>query len=180
MPIRDALRRLEGVGLVEQIPHRGARVTGLSIADLRSISQARLALEPIVITEAATSFSPQDLERAEEALTRLTRALKQGDRALIARTHSAFHFALYGAARSPWLLRLIRLVWETSERYVNVLLDVKLIARAREPEHAQILEACERHDPTRASRLLERHLATTANALSGAMGGRELFHVDDD
>src|ERR1700735_5099302 len=42
MPIREAVRRLDGAGLVENIPHRGARVTQLSITDLAEVVEARL------------------------------------------------------------------------------------------------------------------------------------------
>src|ERR1700691_3303545 len=44
MPIREAVRRLDAAGLVENIPHRGARVTELSITDLSEVFEARLAL----------------------------------------------------------------------------------------------------------------------------------------
>src|ERR1019366_585418 len=37
MPIREALRRLDAAGLVENIPHRGGRVTQLSIPDLAQL-----------------------------------------------------------------------------------------------------------------------------------------------
>jgi DNA-binding GntR family transcriptional regulator len=38
MPIREAVRRLDAVGLVENIPHRGARVTELSVIAPRPAS----------------------------------------------------------------------------------------------------------------------------------------------
>jgi len=38
------------------------------------------------------------------------------------RAHTAYHFALYEAARSGWLLRLIRPAWDSCERYRPVLL----------------------------------------------------------
>jgi DNA-binding GntR family transcriptional regulator len=50
MPIREALRRLDAAGLVENVPHRGARVTELSLGDLAEIFEARLALEPLAGT----------------------------------------------------------------------------------------------------------------------------------
>ena len=56
MPIREALRRLDAAGLVENIPHRGARVTELSIADLAEVYEARLALEPLAVSRAAERF----------------------------------------------------------------------------------------------------------------------------
>ena len=53
MPIREALRRLDAAGLVENIPHRGARVTELAIADLAEVYEARLALEPLAVRRAS-------------------------------------------------------------------------------------------------------------------------------
>src|SRR5471032_2414444 len=52
MPIREAVRRLHAAGLVENIPHRGARVTELSITDLAEVYEARLALEPLAVSRA--------------------------------------------------------------------------------------------------------------------------------
>src|SRR6516165_10179832 len=66
MPIREALRLLDSVGLVENIPHRGARVTELSIEDLREVYEARLALEPLAVRHAAENFTDADAARARE------------------------------------------------------------------------------------------------------------------
>src|SRR4029450_5865281 len=44
MPVREGLRRLEALGLVEIIPHRGAWVRDLSAGDLRDTYATRRAL----------------------------------------------------------------------------------------------------------------------------------------
>src|ERR1700735_2299561 len=59
MPVREAVRRLDAAGLVENIPHRGARVTQLSITDLAEVVEARLALEVLAIRRAAERFTEQ-------------------------------------------------------------------------------------------------------------------------
>src|ERR687897_2614748 len=53
MPVREALRRLDAAGLVENVPHRGARITELSVDDLREVYAVRLELEPLAVREAA-------------------------------------------------------------------------------------------------------------------------------
>src|ERR1700752_5274853 len=58
MPIREAVRRLDAAGLVENIPHRGARVTELSVSDLAEVYEARLALEGLAIRRAAERIRP--------------------------------------------------------------------------------------------------------------------------
>src|SRR4051794_30652230 len=45
MPVREALRRLGALGLVEIAPHRGARVAEVSIEDLEDTYRVRLLLE---------------------------------------------------------------------------------------------------------------------------------------
>src|SRR6266513_158236 len=73
MPIREAVRRLDAAGLVENIPHRGARVTQLSITDLDEVYEARLALEVLAIRSAAEGFTPGGEANARQRLDELNR-----------------------------------------------------------------------------------------------------------
>ena len=88
--------------------------------------------------------------------------------------HTAFHFALYDAADSRWLLRLIEPLWETSQRY-RLAANVAPKLRTRSVEHEVILQACIEHDAELAARSLYNHLTRTANVVSQAMGGTTLF-----
>jgi DNA-binding GntR family transcriptional regulator len=173
MPIREAVRRLDAAGLVENIPHRGARVTELSIDDLAEVYDARLALEPLTVRRAAERFTDEQASTAADRLAALNRLPDDNSTATWA-AHTAFHFALYDAAGSTWLLRLIRPLWETSERY-RLAAPVKRKLATRRGEHELILEACIDHDGDRAALALHDHLAMTANVVAKAMGGDELF-----
>jgi DNA-binding GntR family transcriptional regulator len=179
MPIREALRLLDSVGLVENIPHRGARVTELSIDDLREVYEARLALEPLAVRHAAENFTDEDAQQAADRLAEHVRASKQRALGPIWSSHTAFHFALYEAANSRWMLRLIHPLWESSERYRFAMLPVRLNLDKRRLEHEQILQACIDHDPDRASAELHNHLARTANMIAAQMSGssEELFEL---
>src|SRR4029077_9265046 len=64
MPIREAIRHLHAVGLAENIPHRGARVTELSLTDLQEVYEARVMLEPLAVRRAAERFSKADAKEA--------------------------------------------------------------------------------------------------------------------
>jgi DNA-binding GntR family transcriptional regulator len=173
MPIREAVRRLDAAGLVENIPHRGARVTELSIEDLKEVYDARLALEPLTVQRAAENFTDEFAATASERLAALNRLPDDNSPATWA-AHTAFHFALYDAAGSNWFLRLIRPLWETSERY-RLAAPVKRKLATRRGEHELILQACIDHDGERAAVALYDHLAVTANVVAKAMGGGELF-----
>ncbi len=175
MPIREAVRRLDAAGLVENIPHRGARVTQLSVTDLAEVYEARLALEVLAIRRAAERFTATEAATAAARLADL-HAMSDDTSAATSAAHMAFHFALYAAADSAWLLRLVRPVWETAERYCLEVPECRQLA-ARESEHQAILAACVTHDPDAAAVALRDHLARTANNISVAMGGERLFEL---
>jgi DNA-binding GntR family transcriptional regulator len=173
MPIREAIRRLDSAGLVENIPHRGARVTALSIEDLENVYEARLALELPTIRRAAQRFDTRHEAIARARFTELHR-LTDDNSAATSGAHAAFHFALYDAADSAWLLRLISPVWESSERYCLETPQCRRLA-GRIGEHEAILEACVANEPDRAAVALHNHLAATANTIAQAMGRERLF-----
>ena len=177
MPIREALRRLDAVGLVEHVPHRGARVAELSVADLREVYEARLALEPLAVRHAAERFTGEDAERATAALARHVDGYRRDDAPSAWAAHTEFHFALYRAAGSRWLLRLITPLWESSERYRLASLPRGRSLDERRREHERILEACITRDPDAAALELRNHLALTANLVARSMGSGELFEI---
>lgn len=175
MPIREAVRRLDAVGLVDNVPHRGARVTELSVTDLAEVYEVRLALETLAIRRAAARFTGERAAYARRCLVALENVTDDASVAS-SEVHATFHFALYDAAESAWLMRLIRPAWQVSERYAFEWPQVRRL-EARAPEHQEILAACEAHDPDRAAAALHAHLATTANDLAEAMGGRPLYQL---
>jgi DNA-binding GntR family transcriptional regulator len=173
MPIREAVRRLDAVGLVDNIPHRGARVTELSVRDLSEVYEARFALEVLAIRRAAERFDAEDQASARQRLDELQR-MSDDNSASTSAAHAAFHFALYEAADSAWLLRLIRPIWETAERYCLEFPECRQLA-ARAGEHEAILAACIARDPEKAAVDLHDHLAFTANNIAASMHGGTLF-----
>jgi len=150
MPIREALRRLDAAGLVENIPHRGGRVTQLSIGDLGEVYEARLALEPLAIARAAARFDERQTALAGERLAVLDGLIAENSPDTWA-AHTAFHFALYEAGDSSWLLRLIRPLWDTSQRY-RLALNIARDPHTRFAEREWILQACINHDADLAAR----------------------------
>jgi DNA-binding GntR family transcriptional regulator len=169
-PVREALRELGRLGLVVQIPHKGAHVAELSAEDLRDTYDVRLVLETKAVWLAAERFGPADEAAAETHLAAYDKALWASAMRDARASHSGFHFALYSAAGSPWLLRLIRPVWENSERYRFMTAASAEALRERDREHRQILEACIEHDADRASALLHDHLSSTVAHVAKHMG----------
>jgi DNA-binding GntR family transcriptional regulator len=177
MPIREALRRLDGVGLVENVPHRGARVADLSVEDLNEVYDSRLMLEVPAIGRAAENFSDEDAANAAEWLERLESAIKRENDAESLQAHTGFHFALYRAASSRWLVRLISPLWDSAERYRVSTAGTRLLFQSRVDEHEKLLAACREGQTAVAEARLWNHLVRTANLISTEMGGQELYEL---
>jgi DNA-binding GntR family transcriptional regulator len=175
MPIREAVRRLDAVGLVDNVPHRGARVTELSVTDLAEVYEVRLSLECLAIRRAAARFTQERARYARQCLTHLE-SMADDASVTTSEAHAQFHFAFYDGAESAWLLRLIRPAWQVSERYALEWPQVRRLDE-RADEHREILAACEDHNPDRAGDALREHLSTTANSLAEAMGGGPLYQL---
>jgi DNA-binding GntR family transcriptional regulator len=178
MPIREALRRLDADGLVENIPHRGASVAGLTIEDLREVFDARLLLELPAIEGAAARFTDADERDAAGSLDRLEDATERGEKTLALSAHTSFHFGLYLASGSRWLPRLISPLWDNAERYRVAALGGSLgLFEARAREHRDLLGACAAHESDRAAALLWNHLVLTANAIFKEMGDDQRYEL---
>ena len=78
-PVREAVRRLESLGLAVHIPHRGARVSELALDDLRDTYEVRLVLEPLAVRRAAGRFTAQDAATARARLADYAGAHERGD-----------------------------------------------------------------------------------------------------
>ncbi len=175
LPIREALRRLDGLGLVEHVPHRGARVKELSLEDLHDLYDARLHLETMVIRRAAGRFTDEAASLARTALAEEQEAENRNDRMAAWMAHTRFHFALYEQCGSTWLLRLITPLWESSQRYRMRLTQLEEDLPHRRAQHDRILAACVAHDAPRAEKEIRNHLVQTADLSMRAMGGKAVF-----
>jgi DNA-binding GntR family transcriptional regulator len=175
-PIREAVRQLEALGLAEHVPHHGAKVVALEIEELRELFSIRLSLETMAVRRAAELFDADDELAARSHLADLDEARGARDARAAVRAHTAFHFALYEAARSDWLLRLIRPAWDSCERYRPVLLGEKGDLQERHAAlDAELLAACEARDPDRAGAALHEHLELATDIFSVELAGRSIF-----
>ncbi|MFG1908288.1 GntR family transcriptional regulator [Kribbella sp. NPDC048928] len=169
MPVREGLRRLEALGLVEIIPHRGAWVRDLSLTDLRDTHETRLALESLAVRAAAARFTDEDLKKAAAALAEHLRLSRAEESAGARDAHAEFHFTIYRASGSQWLPRAIEPVWQNSERYrFGGRQTAFLIERSRQ-EHQAILDACVARDPDAAEQALRSHLAGAFQRITDTM-----------
>ncbi|HYU71157.1 MAG TPA: GntR family transcriptional regulator [Ktedonobacteraceae bacterium] len=163
-PVREALRQLEGEGLITFSPHRGAVVSELSLAEVQEICDIRIALETAALRFAIPHLSEDVLKRAEEILDeadqQTTEVAHWGE------INWKFHATLYAPANRPRLLSLIKAQHAQMDRYVRVHFSLMNYKQQAQQEHWQILDACKRRDISTALAVLERQIAAVGEMLA--------------
>jgi DNA-binding GntR family transcriptional regulator len=107
-PLREALRRLAGEGLVTLQPNYGATVAQLDFGDMRDAWTARLVIEPPAARLGAERRPQAELERMQAAID-AQRA--HGDPASSLDANREFHLALVATSGNPHLIHLAELLW---------------------------------------------------------------------
>jgi DNA-binding GntR family transcriptional regulator len=175
-PIREAVRQLEALGLAKHVPHQGARVLDFDIDELRDLFQVRLALESLAVRRAAERFTDADAAHARSCLDRFDERAAAEDVRGTMRAHTDFHFTLYEASQSQWLVALIRPAWDRSERFRPALLTAKTGPQERHRHLDEaLLAACGAHDPDAAATALHDHLELASVIFERELDGRGIF-----
>jgi len=172
MPVREAIRRLAAMELVDLEPHKGARVRPMTLDDMRDTYATRFVLEGAAVREAAKHFTAADAERARAALEDRARYLESGERRLARDAHERFHFTLYEAAGNAWLVRSIMPLWRNAERYRLESFRHPEVAAQRAWEHEAILVAVVAGQGERAERSMVEHLTSSMNLVEMSLRGQ--------
>jgi len=114
LPVREALRTLEGEGLVDLQPNKGARVTKLDLEELHLLYDARLGIEPIVIAQSISYLTTEQIEHADQILTTIEDGVGVVDFLLLDRE---FHLLTYAGCRSPHLISIVDRLWNVTQQY---------------------------------------------------------------
>lgn len=164
IPVREALRQLEGEGLVTVKPHRGAVVSTLSSDELQEVCEIRIALETMAVRLAMPHLDQQTLAHAEQVLVATDREADVLEH--WSKNNWRFHSTLYLPARRPRLLAMIKNLHDTIDRYLRLHVSMLNYKVKGQEEHWQLLEACRRRDTALAVSLLEQHIRTVAVLLA--------------
>ncbi|MGW6402562.1 GntR family transcriptional regulator [Streptomyces sp. NPDC055134] len=120
MPVREAIRRLEEAGFAERVPHKGAVVKGLQLAELLHVYEVRRLLEVAAARVGAELIGATDISRLRKELKSLRRAIT--DRAVTPYLDhdETLLSVVYEAAGNPVLTDTIRTMWQQCRAYKTV------------------------------------------------------------
>lgn len=172
-PIREALSRLVGEGLVLAEANKGFRVRPLGREDLRDIAIARCAVEKEALRRSMIQGGDDwetDIVAAMHGYRKKSANAFGSAEALEAweQSHDRLHAALVSACGSPRLLDQQQRLQEQHKRYRRLIVIPNVQADAHSEEHERLVAMVLERKVDEAVAMIERHMMITVDALESS------------
>lgn len=159
-PLREAIRRLEGMNLIQHIPQQGARVVTLSKDLILQIYDTREALESKAVALAAEHMTSPQVDELHRLIDAQSKQMRENSGAFVpAESDYAFHEMVVRGSKNKVIERaLIHELYNLIKmfRYQNEFANTSSTNSL--VEHRQIVYAIEQRDPVLAEVTMRRHI----------------------
>ncbi|MEW6425842.1 MAG: GntR family transcriptional regulator [Bacillota bacterium] len=153
-PVREAIRDLEQMGILETQPYKGTYVRTFSVQDLKNVYDVRAELEGLAIRTAVKEMSEEEVAALEEITEQMVNSA--GDLKKQIPLDIAFHEIIIKASRNNILEKVWYSVsipyWTYLGTYYYKYDMAQLVKR-----HLPILEAIRNRDAKKAEQLMRLH-----------------------
>ncbi len=166
MPVREALRQLEGEGVLVSSAHKGFRVAAISDRYIRNVYDIRIGVESLLARRAVENGTDAQFARLEQIHADFLRDLDAPDRLKATMTNVLFHTTLYETADNPEAIQALEgrtLVVRTFGSTLSGYRDQdRPLVRA---EHQVIIDAIMRRDAAGTGQAVFDHVTAARERL---------------
>lgn len=155
-PVREALRELEAMGVIDTLPNKGARVRTITNEELRQLYDVRAQLEAYA-TQLVTERGIPVKSKLKEAVRAMKQAGRENDSIAFASHNSWFHRIIVESSGNVVLLEL----WETLNVQARTMANVvRRQGNLHElaGSHMIIIEAIAAGKPAKARTVAREHV----------------------
>jgi DNA-binding GntR family transcriptional regulator len=178
VPVREALRILEGEGFVTATSPRIRTVVRMTRADAEDLFEVRATVEGLAAARAATRATPVQLRSIRAILTEGQDCLVRGDLDVLPRLNTDFHQAIALASGSPMLLGLFNQISHKVAWFYSEVISQR--AHSSWYEHAKIVAAMVDGDAGLSRSLMLQHIATSRSLAQATSETGTEGRTDDD
>lgn len=157
MPVREALRKLEGEGLLAIVPNRGAVVRTIDADFLRDFYEVRTALEILALERLIPRITIDMLRELSALADRHVEAVERGDLNEIIMANRALHMRLFDMSGNKEAMRLYELGWELVHALRLRLSYQPQRLRTVAEEHQLLLDGLRQHDLASCAAVIRMH-----------------------
>lgn len=172
MPIREALKSLEKMGLAESIPYVGVKLVSLEQEDVLQIYLMRQLLEPLAAGEACKKITEEQIHELEEIHKEYVPIVEADeiDAKKLYLQNRKFHFAIYSISEMDRVCAMIESLWDTLS-FFKLIYGRDVIkntngAKNMIAEHQGYIDALKDRDAERLKKLLYDTLGVRIEGIS--------------
>lgn len=155
-PVREALRELEAMGVIETLPNKGSRIRTITDEELRELYDVRAQLEAYAAQLAVEKALPIK-SRLKEVVRAMKRAARAEDSIAFANHNSLFHQIIVESTGNKVLLELWKTLNVQSRTMTNVSRSRRNLAELAD-SHLAIIDALASGRPELASTISRDHV----------------------
>jgi DNA-binding GntR family transcriptional regulator len=163
-PVREALKQLAGIDLVELRAHRGAVVTELHHTRVGELFEALAETEAVCARLSAAKMSAFERARLEELHAACAAALRDEDQETIPGANRAFHEALYDGAHNAFLADTVRALRRRLFPFSRAQFGLTERPQGSAREHEAVMQAVRARDGASAEEAMRRHILAVGRA----------------
>lgn len=159
-PLREAIRRLEGMNLVDYRPQQGVRVVTLDADLILQIYDAREALESKAVALAATHMSSAEIDQLHRQIDAQSKQMRETDGAHVpAESDYAFHELVIRGSRNKVIQHaLLEEIYNLIKMFRYQSSTARHSSTNSLIEHRQIVYAIEQRDSVLAETTMRQHI----------------------
>lgn len=172
MPIREALKSLEKMGLAESIPYVGVKLVSLEQEDVLQIYLMRQLLEPLAAGEACKKITEEQIHELEEIHKEYVPIVEADeiDAKKLYLQNRKFHFAIYSISEMDRVCAMIESLWDTLS-FFKLIYGRDVIkntngAKNMIAEHQEYIDALKDRDAERLKKSLYDTLGVRIEGIS--------------
>jgi DNA-binding GntR family transcriptional regulator len=170
-PVREALRQLAAIGLVDLRPRRGAVAVAVSPVRIAEMFEVLNELETLAARLAAERMTPIQRRRLAALHQSMAEPMRAGDHETYEAGNVAFHAAIFEGSHNGFLAETARGVRERLRPFIRG--QFRLLGRLQRSfaEHATIVDAIARGDADGAAAAMARHVTRLGDAPADRVTG---------
>jgi DNA-binding GntR family transcriptional regulator len=157
-PLREAIKKLKEMKLVNVIPRYGTYVSPVDINEVRSAFEVKIKLEGLAGEVAAKRITHDKLDEMKALIQEADVVLKEDGHRHLIEIDTRFHEIIYTATQNPILQEILENLHSRCARLWNSALSGLIPVSIIINQLKEIYSSLEHRDRERASQLMEQHV----------------------
>jgi DNA-binding GntR family transcriptional regulator len=178
-PVREALKRLEGGGIVQLVPRKGYFVRTIDRKSIEDFFDAMFILEPAAVLLSLKKKDEAICSEIDEILSKMERCLRKKEYESYRILNNQFHLFFYGLTENEWIIKISQMLRKQAYMLRSLSLTKDRFSSSIK-EHQAIADAYKAGDGKRLEKAVQHHLAMFKDNILQSDFVRENFSVSDN